>query len=338
MPTNVRTQASGSGSKRREEPRGGSAQFAASRSPATASEPRGRTDKLVWSTLLPATTASCTNARGRTDLQDLDPELARVVASCLDKDPEGRPTAAELHQLAVERQASGAAWPSSVAERLAERAAFAAAVPRIEDAETPAEDTRTTVLAAPDRPAGTAPAAPPEPVVQGPHTPPAASAPPRPVRERRRRRLLLAVVPVIVAGGGTTLALQLLPSASTLHDDGRPAPSPSVSAQLHPTAPSSGAGRAGGPSGRPTSGQTQQDRTRQGAHGGRRPGPPGCRATRERQDQGASGLVRLGDGFGGATSDGRWPPAGAVPLLAGLGTVVTAESPRQSSGDATAGA
>ncbi|WP_411122382.1 protein kinase domain-containing protein [Streptomyces sp. x-19] len=234
-------------------------------------------------------------------VRDLDPELARVVASCLDKDPEGRPTAAELHQLAEERQVSGAAWPSSVAERLAERAAFAAAVPRIEDAATPAEDTRTTVLAAPDRPAGTVPAAPPEPVVQGPHTPPAASAPPRHVRERRRKRLLLAVVPVIVVGGGTTLALQLLPNALTLHDDGRPAPSPSVSAQLHPTGPSSGAGRAGSPSGRPTPGRSPQPGGSDGTTGAAGPGG----------DQGASSGARQDPGGGGGATGGAGESTGA---------------------------
>ncbi|MER7986814.1 protein kinase [Streptomyces noursei] len=234
-------------------------------------------------------------------VRDLDPELARVVASCLDKDPEGRPTATELHQLALERRASGAAWPSSVTERLAERAAFAAAVPRSADDETPAEDTRTTVLAAPDRPAGTLPAASPEPVVQSAHTPPAGSAPPRPVRERRRKRLLLAVVPVIVVGGGTTLALQLLPNAATLHDDGRPAPSPSVSAQLHPTAPSSGAGRAGGPSGRATPGHAPQPAGSNGATGATGPGA----------DKGASSGSRQDSGGGAGATGGAGGSAGA---------------------------
>ncbi|MFF0691884.1 serine/threonine protein kinase [Streptomyces tendae] len=63
-------------------------------------------------------------------LRDLDPELADVVASCLDKDHEGRPTAAELVERATAHGTSAATpWPQDVTERLTERAAFAARVP-----------------------------------------------------------------------------------------------------------------------------------------------------------------------------------------------------------------
>ncbi|MYS76432.1 serine/threonine protein kinase, partial [Streptomyces sp. SID5926] len=52
------------------------------------------------------------------------------VASCLDKDHEGRPTAAELVERAAAHGPSAAAqWPRDITERLAERAAFAAREP-----------------------------------------------------------------------------------------------------------------------------------------------------------------------------------------------------------------
>ncbi|EFD67540.1 serine/threonine protein kinase, partial [Streptomyces lividans TK24] len=55
-------------------------------------------------------------------LRDLDPELADVVASCLDKDHEGRPTATELVERAAAHGPSAAApWPQDITERLSER-------------------------------------------------------------------------------------------------------------------------------------------------------------------------------------------------------------------------
>ncbi|MGG2461435.1 protein kinase domain-containing protein [Streptomyces sp. RGM 3693] len=232
-------------------------------------------------------------------VRDLDPELARIVASCLDKDPEGRPTSAELHELAVGRGASVAgAWPSAVAERLSERAAFATTVPRIEDDEAQAEDVRTTDLAAPDRPARTLPAAPPEPVGESADATPVVSTEPRPTRERRRKRLLLAILPVLVVGGGTTLALQLLPYTSPLHDNGRAAPSASVSTQLHPTAPSSGAGHSGAPSGRATPGQQPQPASSGDATGGSGTGDDKGTSSGSRKETGG------GDGAGGSGGSG----------------------------------
>ncbi|GAA2666888.1 serine/threonine protein kinase [Streptomyces lunalinharesii] len=248
-------------------------------------------------------------------VHNLDPELARVVASCLDKDPEGRPTAAELHELAVGQRASVAAgWPSAVAARLAERAAFAAATPRNEDAAAAAEDVRTTTLAAADGPAETVPAAPPaRPAAASAPTPPTAPTAPRPARERRRKRLLLAVLPVLVVGGGTTLALQLLPYGSALHDNGRAAPSPSVSAQLHPTAPSSGAGHLKDPSGPATPGRQPQPAGTGGATGAAGPGDGQGASSGSRKDPGggdAAGGTGGSAGPGGAaTGQPPQPPA-----------------------------
>ncbi|MEU6881875.1 serine/threonine-protein kinase, partial [Streptomyces sp. NPDC046712] len=64
-------------------------------------------------------------------LADTDPELAELVRSCLAKDPADRPTAAELVDLTAEH-AEGALWPPAVAERIAERSAFAAEAPTAE--------------------------------------------------------------------------------------------------------------------------------------------------------------------------------------------------------------
>ncbi|WP_307840357.1 protein kinase [Streptomyces sp. G44] len=119
-------------------------------------------------------------------LRALDPRLAGIVDTCLDKDPEGRPTAAELLDLAAQHGPTAPpAWPAPVTDRLAGRAAFAARTPP-RPPERPLEET------APDA---------------------AAAAPPRPER-RRRTRVLMAVVPVVIATG-TTLAIQNLPYVSS---------------------------------------------------------------------------------------------------------------------------
>ena len=63
-------------------------------------------------------------------VRELDPDLADVVAACLDKDHEGRPTAAELVDI-TDRHGpfTPPLWPESVTGRLAGRAAFAETVP-----------------------------------------------------------------------------------------------------------------------------------------------------------------------------------------------------------------
>ncbi|WP_324787962.1 protein kinase domain-containing protein [Streptomyces sp. H51] len=157
-------------------------------------------------------------------LRELDPDLAEVVARCLDKDPEGRPTAAELlEELEGKSVASG--WPAPIAERLAERAAFAANVP---DVAAPPE--RTPTLPDPEpAPEPAAPAAPASPA------PPAEER-----RERRRTRILLAVVPVVLVVTGTTLAIQYLPHTSSPQDRAQATPSASVSVAATPLPSASG--------------------------------------------------------------------------------------------------
>ncbi|MFE9181111.1 protein kinase [Streptomyces sp. NPDC007126] len=133
-------------------------------------------------------------------LGDLDPELADVVASCLDKDHEGRPTAAELVERASAHGPSGATpWPRDITELLSERAAFAARVP--EDVPLPEP------LPAPDEAARRAPSLP---VVTG-------ERPDK--RERRGRTKVLAfAIPVVVTGA--TLGFTLLPYAMNDADRG----------------------------------------------------------------------------------------------------------------------
>ncbi|GGN85707.1 hypothetical protein GCM10011579_076810 [Streptomyces albiflavescens] len=162
-------------------------------------------------------------------LRALDPELAEVVAACLDKDPEGRPTAAELAELAARHGPfADPPWPGTITEPLSERAAFAATVPEVD--ELPA-------------PVPTLPSAEPEP--KGEEKAGSEPGPDPKRRERRRTRVLFAVVPVVVVATGTTLAIRLLPFTSSPDDEARSTPSASVSASLDPTQSSSGASPSG---------------------------------------------------------------------------------------------
>ncbi|MFI7872794.1 protein kinase domain-containing protein [Streptomyces salinarius] len=133
-------------------------------------------------------------------LGDLDPELADVVASCLDKDHEGRPTAAELVERASAHGPSGATpWPRDITELLSERAAFAARVP--EDVPLPEP------LPAPDEAARRAPSLP---VVAGGR--------PDKGERRGRTKVLAFAIPVVVTGA--TLGFTLLPYAMNDADRG----------------------------------------------------------------------------------------------------------------------
>ncbi|GHG27839.1 serine/threonine protein kinase [Streptomyces albogriseolus] len=159
-------------------------------------------------------------------LREQDPELADVVASCLDKDHEGRPTAAELAGLASGHCASTAPpWPAVIGERLAERAAFAARTPDPQD--LPATVGATGPESGPaEEPARTEKR---EEKKAEPETP----------RKERRRRILPVVVPVVVVVTGGTLAFQLLPYVTDSGNAaGGPAPSASVtvSADVTPSA------------------------------------------------------------------------------------------------------
>ncbi|MEU5140066.1 protein kinase [Streptomyces sp. NPDC021139] len=167
-------------------------------------------------------------------LRDLDPALADVVAACLDKDHEGRPTAAELVERAAAHGASAAApWPQDITERLSERAAFAAKRPDPAHLREPEEPNK------PDRPSKPAEAAP-----DAPSAPVVAGGRPEKRERRRRTRILAFVIPVAVTGA--TLGFTLLPYAMDDADrDGNAAAPPAATATA---APGSSATASTGPS------------------------------------------------------------------------------------------
>ncbi|WP_225654272.1 serine/threonine-protein kinase [Streptomyces pseudogriseolus] len=184
-------------------------------------------------------------------LRELDPTLADVVASCLDKDHEGRPTAAELVEAASGRGPSGTPlWPSVVSERLAERAAFAARTPDPQD--LPPTVGATEVGEESEEPAGGEKAG-----GEKKEEPPA--------RKERRRRILPVVVPVVVVVTGGTLAFQLLPYVTDSGNAaGGPTPSASVTVSADVT-PSATAGRAKpSPSGSPSASKKPKDDAKEG--------------------------------------------------------------------------
>ncbi|MGW4106965.1 serine/threonine-protein kinase, partial [Streptomyces sp. NPDC004976] len=236
-------------------------------------------------------------------VREADPELAEVVAACLDKDYEGRPTAAELVELA-ERHGpfTPPLWPGAVTAQLTERAAFAERVP----------DGDALAGLDPDPDPGPDPEATPEPT-PGPASGPRPgqgsgekTKPGEPSRkERRRTRVLPVFVPVVIVATGATLAFQLLPYVTDSSDAAGPAPSSSVtvSATVSPSGtargaaerspspsasssekePESGSGEPATASGAPGAGADGGD----GGDGGEGGGDPGTMGGGAAQDDGA---------------------------------------------------
>ncbi|MFG2920133.1 protein kinase [Streptomyces sp. NPDC048305] len=206
-------------------------------------------------------------------VRELDPELADLVAACLAKDVEARPTASELVLRAAEHGPfTPPLWPDSVTGSLMEKAGFAAHVQKIEL--PPPASMETIRLGQKARP-----------------------------KRERRRRALFAVVPVVIAVGGATLAFQILPYAFDA-DDGHAAAGPSVSASaaVDPTASGSGAPSPSGsakPGKSPTGAEKSKGRRRQAA--GRASRPRRCRV---RVTPGADPVTRA-DPTGPAVAERR---------------------------------
>ncbi|MGW0855459.1 protein kinase domain-containing protein [Streptomyces sp. NPDC002690] len=267
------------------------------------------------------------------ELRELDGELADLVAACLAKDPEARPTATEL----LERRAPRGPftppfWPDDITVRLSERAAFAADVQEADvptlplggpgpEPRSPAPEPRTpapgpaVVVPGPDGPSG------PQPGAGTPPTPGGPASSGRPAR-RRRTRVLLAVVPVVVIAGGATLVVQNVPyfSSPRAEADAPPAGGPTSDSRDPSTPAPSTAG--GSPSGTATPTKPA---------GGKSPAGQG----KEQQDGGGNGsqaAVSAGGAATGTQGGADGTGGGAASASGGAGTTGT------SGGSSTSGA
>ncbi|HET9381726.1 MAG TPA: serine/threonine-protein kinase, partial [Streptomyces sp.] len=175
-------------------------------------------------------------------LRIIDTELAEIVTACLDKDPERRPTAAELLRLAEGRTpAAPPLWPAGVTDVLERRAAFARTRPGAGDlptagphaadekGHTKKDDARDDGPGEDARGGGTGGAG--------------DGGEPGTAREKTRTRVLFGVLPVVVVATGATLAFQLLPYAFDADD--RPTAGPSASATAPASTGPTGSARPG---------------------------------------------------------------------------------------------
>ncbi|MGV9843292.1 serine/threonine-protein kinase [Streptomyces fungicidicus] len=209
----------------------------------------------------------------------LDPELAEVVAACLDKDYEGRPTAAELVELA-ERHGpfTPPLWPEAVTARLAERAAFAATTPVVPDVQDVPEE--------PERPGE-----------------PQAAPEAAPEKRERRTRVVPVIVPVVVVATGATLAFTLLPYTFDASDDAGPSPSASVTVSADAT-PSGTAGGSAEPSPSTSASPSKDAKEKDSRKQGSQESPTA--AAPDTDDEAAKG----GSGGGGGDGGGSAPDTG----------------------------
>ncbi|MFE0984556.1 serine/threonine-protein kinase [Streptomyces rochei] len=220
-------------------------------------------------------------------LRELDAELADVVAACLDKDHEGRPTAAELVETAQRHGPfTEPLWPEAVNGPLAERAAFASTVPE--------------------------PGEPPEPQEREPSLP--AVVPdgrPAPRERRGRTKVLAFVIPVVVTGTtlgvtGTTLGVTLLPYAMDDGDQGANAGAPPTASGSAVPGPEGSATATSGPSasasGSPEGGE--KEKADKGGGGEKGAGDGGAAPAGDGDAGASGGALGEGSGSGGSSASG----------------------------------
>ncbi|MFE0721833.1 protein kinase [Streptomyces rochei] len=213
-------------------------------------------------------------------LRELDAELADVVAACLDKDHEGRPTAAELVETAQRHGPfTEPLWPEAVNGPLAERAAFASTVPE--------------------------PGEPPEPQEREPSLP--AVVPdgrPAPRERRGRTKVLAFVIPVVVTG--TTLGVTLLPYAMDDGDQGANAGAPPTASGSAVPGPEGSATATSGPSasasGSPEGGE--KEKADKGGGGEKGAGDGGAAPAGDGDAGASGGALGEGSGSGGSSASG----------------------------------
>ncbi|WP_405668659.1 serine/threonine protein kinase [Streptomyces sp. NBC_01166] len=235
-------------------------------------------------------------------VRELDPGLADVVAACLAKDPEARPTASELVRRATEHGPYTAPlWPESISGNLAEKAAFAANVQEIELPPPVSLETRNL-----------------------------GRKPRKKFRDRpRRTRVFFAVLPVVLTVGGATLAVQLLPFVSEPDDHKAAGPSVPATAPAVPGASASGASPSGSasPEKSPKSKEKKEEGGKGGdeaADGGSSPAPGAGDAGGGSQD--GSGGSDASGGSGGSGASGGSGGSGGSSASGGAGSGGTAPS------------
>ncbi|MCX5583786.1 serine/threonine-protein kinase [Streptomyces erythrochromogenes] len=253
-------------------------------------------------------------------LRDLEPELAELVEACLAKDPDDRPTAADLLERASRQGPfTQPLWPVAIDERLTERAAFAADV---QDLDVP---TLSLTDGKPDPAQAAEPAAP----GPGPGATPAAGPRPdaperRERRERRRRtRVLLAVLPVVVVSGGTTLAIQYLPHVSAPRAEAQDTPAAPVTAPAEPATAGGGNPSGTAPAAQPPARDPGQA---PGAVGGAPVTAVGGTGTGPGPGPGTvpGGGSQPGSGGAGSSANAGGNGGGARPSAGGTSTAPTA--------------
>ncbi|MFF3723712.1 protein kinase [Streptomyces erythrochromogenes] len=245
-------------------------------------------------------------------LREREPELADLVEACLAKDPDDRPTAADLLDRASRQGPfTQPLWPVAIDGRLTERAAFAADV---QDLDAP---TLPLTGGKPD------PAEAAEPAAPGPGAAPAAGTrPDGPERRERRRRtrVLLAVLPVVVVSGGTTLAIQYLPHVSAPRAEAQNTPAAPVTAPADPATAGSG-----GPSGTapPAQPPAQDPGQTQGATGGAPVTAVGGTGTGPGPGAVPGGGTQPGSGGSGSSANAGGNGGGSRPSAGGTSTAPT---------------